>query len=118
MEKTTQVTPEQIAEWKEKHGVIHMIEVAEEFVSLDPHIMVAELDDLPTAVGYIRQPDNKVINFAMQKLPMMLEAGKVIIKNCWLGGDDRLRKEDSFLNAAALQVIELIQTRQGRLKKV
>lgn len=118
MEKTTEVTESQLAEWKEKYGEIYAVEVSEEIISLDPHVMVADLEDQPKAVAYIKKPDNKVINFAMQKLPQMLEAGKVIIKSCWLGGDERLRKDDSFLNAAALQVIELLETRQGRLKKV
>ena len=116
-ETVTEVTQAVLAEWKERFKV-YQLEVAENTISLDPHLLVAELDELPRATGYIKQPDNKVLNYAMQKLPNMQEAGKVIIKNCWLGGDERLLKDDNFLNSAALQVIELIQIRQGKLKEV
>lgn len=117
-EAITEVTQQNIDEWKSKFGKVHRLEVAESTVSLDPHLLVAELEELPRATGYIKQPDNKVLNYAMQKLPNMQEAGKVIIKNCWLGGDERLLKDDAFLNSGALQVIELIQIRQGKLKEV
>jgi len=114
----TEVTPEILTGWKAEHTRIFRLEVADETMNLDPHLLTAELDAQPRATGYIKHPDNKVLNYAMQKLPNMQEAGKVIIKNCWLGGDERLIKDDTFLNSAALQVIELIQIRQGRLKEV
>lgn len=112
------VTPEMLAQWRAEFGKVFRIEVAEETMNLDPYLLVSEIDDVSRIEGYIKQPDNKVLNFAMQKLPNMQEAGKVIIKNCWLGGDERIKTEDTFLNSAALQVIELIQIRQGRLKEV
>lgn len=117
-EAITEVTPAIIEEWKAKFGKVHMLEVAEEAIPLDPHLLIAELEEVPRATGYIKSPDNKVLNYAMQKLPNMQEAGKIIIKNCWLGGDDRLIKDDEFLNSAALQVVELIKIRQGKLKEV
>jgi hypothetical protein len=117
-EVITEVTPEILEGWKAAHGKIFVLEVAEEAMSLDPHLLTLELDEQPKLTGYIQFPDNKVLSYAMQRLPNMLEAGKVIVKNCWLGGDQRLVKEDTYLNSAALQVIELIQIRQGRLKEV
>lgn len=112
-----EVSQTQIDEWVKAHGDVIIIEVSEEETELDPYKVEADLDDQKLVVGYLKPPDDKVMNFALQKLPMFLEAGKVIVKNCWLGGDERLINEPDFLNGAAMQAAQLIKIRQGRLKK-
>lgn len=112
-----EVSQTQIDEWVKTHGDVIVIEVSEEETELDPYKVEADLDDQKLVIGYLKPADDKVMNFALQKLPMFLEAGKVIVKNCWLGGDERLINEPDFLNGAAMQAAQLIKIRQGRLKK-
>lgn len=112
-----EVSQVQIDEWEKTHGDVITVEVPEEESEFDPYKIEADLDDQKLVVGYLKPPDDKVMNFALQKLPMFLEAGKVIMKNCWLGGDERLVNDPDFLNSAAMQAAQLIKIRQGRLKK-
>lgn len=121
MANQSTVTEQQIAEWKEKYGDgnVMKLEVAESFVKFDPHMMPDEDDEMsgPVAVAYIYKPTDKQLSFAMSKMPAFLEAGKTIVKNCFLGGDERIKTDTSMLNAAALQCVELIEIRQAKLKK-
>lgn len=112
-----EVSQAQIDEWEKIYGDVIVVEVAEVESELDPYKVDADLDEQKLVVGYLKPADDKVMNFALQKLPMFLEAGKVIVKNCWLGGDERLITEPDFLNGAAMQAAQLIKIRQGRLKK-
>lgn len=112
-----EVSQTQIDEWEKLYGDVIIVEVAEVESELDPYKVEADLDEQNLVVGYLKPPDDKIMNFALQKLPMFLEAGKVIMKNCWLGGDERLINEPDFLNGAAMQAAQLIKIRQGRLKK-
>ena len=111
------VSQTQIDDWEKLHGEVIILEIAEQETELDPYKVEADLDEQNLVVGYLKPPDDKVMNFALQKLPMFLEAGKVIVKNCWLGGDERLINQTDFLNGAAMQAAQLIKIRQGRLKK-
>lgn len=112
-------TPEQIAEWKVKHGAVYTIEVAIEPENYEPNTIAADLDELPRLTGYLKKPDRKCMNFAMVTLPKnMIAAGKAVIKDCWLGGDEKLLTDDAYFSAAAFQAIELIEIYQARLKKL
>jgi hypothetical protein len=114
----TEITPEVIAKWKEEHGQVYKLEVAKDATPLDPYILADEIDEAPKYVGYIKVPPVKILNFAMQKLPMFQEAGRVIISNCWLGGDEELKTPGPVLNAASMQVVEMLKVHQARLKEV
>ena len=116
---TSEITPEIILEWKKEFGKVHKIEVADKSVKYDPYMVPAE-DDAPiegALVGYLSKPTDKQLGFAMSKLPAVLEAGKVILKNCWLGGDDIIKTDTALLSAAALQCVELLEVRQAQLKE-
>lgn len=115
---TDEVSQEQIDAWTKQYGEVIVIEVSEVETEFDPYMVEADLESRALVKGYLSRPDNKVLNFALQKMPMFLDAGKVIMKNCWLGGDRRLIENDEFLNGAAMQAAQLVKIRQGRLKKI
>jgi hypothetical protein len=105
---------------KEKHGEIYKVAVADEVVKHDPYMVPStdeeELDN--AVVVYIRKPTSKEINFAMSKMPQMIEAGKVILKTCFVAGDRRVLDDPSMFTAGALSCIELLEIRQSQLKKL
>lgn len=117
---TAEVTPDVIEEWKKEFGEVRELRVADRSVKYDPYMVPTDEDDEIEAalVGYIRKPTDKELGFAMSKLPAVLEAGKVIVKNCWLGGDDKIKTDGPALSAAALQCVELLEVRQAQLKKL
>ena len=114
-----QITLEQIADWKAKYGAVHIIEVAPAAKKYDKYLLPEEADEaIPDAVvGYLKHPDNRILSFALGKLPNFIDAGIAIVRNCWLGGDRRILDDPALLNSAGLQASELIETHQARLKK-
>ncbi len=93
-------TAEQIAKWKKQHG----------------EIFAYEADDLAC---YLRRPDRQVVELASvrgQNSPFKFT--EVILANCWLGGNEQLRSEDSYFMGLSQKVSELVEIKTGELKKV
>lgn len=114
-----QVTDEQIAAWKEEHGEVHEIMVAVELSKFDPQILQDD-DDVERGAhisGFIRTPSDRTMGFASQNMHRPLEAGSIILKNSWLGGDARMLNEKAFLVPAAEQCLVFLEVRQAKLKK-
>lgn len=72
-------TPEQLAAWKEQYGEIKAIEVT-----------VAEGD---VATAYLKPADRNVVAYGLTKSmkSQIVEAGEFVLKNCYIGGDERLK---------------------------
>ncbi|TKT89473.1 hypothetical protein [Dyadobacter frigoris] len=119
-ENITDVTPEIIEGWKKQYGEVFALEVAVDPEKYEPGTVTKDLDDdIPKITGYLRKPDRKVMNYAVVTLPKSISgAGKAVVKDCWLGGDERLLTDEAYNLAAALQAIELVDFYQSRLKKV
>lgn len=118
-EKILEPTKEQIDAWKLQYGGVTVIEVAEAPDVFDPTTMSKDLDELPKMKGYLKKPDRKINNFALAMLGRnMIGAGKAILKDCWLGGDERILNDETYSTAAAIQAIELVEVFQTRLKKL
>ena len=105
---------------RKEHGELHKVVVASASQKYDPYAVpddsLEETEE--TTFGVIRKPTDKELSFAMTKLPSILDAGKVIVKNCWIGGDERILNETAMLNAAAMQCVELIEVRKSKLVKL
>lgn len=116
----TIITPELLDGWIAQHGEVHELSVADSVEAFDPYkVPTADDEVLEHAVrGYLRKPNDRELSYAMSKLPAMIEAGKVLVKNCWLGGNDRILDEPALLTAAALQAMPLLEVRQAQLKKL
>ena len=115
---TGEITPEIIEQWMDEYDEVHMLSVANTSIKYDPHAVIDDDADIDGWVCYIRKPNDKEMNFAMSKLPAMLDAGKVIVKSCWLGGDEEIKTNVPAFNAAAMQALEFLEVRQAKLKKL
>ena len=121
MEPKLKLDQAQIDEWKKSHGEIHRIEVSETPEKFDPYKVPDDDDtaEIPNAVvGYLRRPNDRELNFAQSKMPNFTDAGKVILKACWLGGDERILNDPKLFRSAALQCLELLEVQRTRLKKL
>ncbi len=83
----------QIEEWKEKHGTVYQLESGGK-------------------VGFIFDPSTKLSVMKMVVSSFMKgrrsTATESILNNCWLGGDEELKKEEVYRNALDEQIDELI----------
>lgn len=95
-----QAAPEQIAEWKEKHGEVFSIKV-------DGHIC------------YLRKPTRKAISYAsMAGKSDPLKFNETLLRECWLGGSEAIRKDDDKFLAAGGVLDRIVEVKQAELEKL
>ncbi|MCM1035538.1 MAG: hypothetical protein NC038_05520 [Paludibacter sp.] len=100
-----EVTKEQIAEWKAKYGQVSRITVK------DP-----ENGD---KVCYLKLPSRKALGYATQAAkdnPMKFN--EVILQDCWLGGDDEIKTNDTLFLSVSSKIAELIEVKEAELEKL
>ena len=95
-----QATPEQIAEWKEKHGEIFAIKV-------DGHVC------------YLHKPSRKTISYAsVAGKTDPLKFNETILRQCWLGGSEAIRTDDDKFMSAGGVLDQLIEVKEAELEKL
>lgn len=98
MAKSTYPTAEQIAAWKAEHGCFEF-----------------EIDEYKC---WFRRPSLKVMKAAFISMAKSEIAGKeTLISNCWLAGDEQLRKEDDYFLALADSIFEIFEAADYEIKK-
>ena len=129
-ENITAPTPEQIEKWKKDYGKVHVLEIPEKHVTADGERFddeneatdhAAELKDKTVTAelvtAYLKTPSRKVISMATSlggKDP--IKFGEIILKNCWLGGDERIQTDDDLFLAANGVLGDLIKIKSATLK--
>lgn len=95
-----QATAEQIKEWKEAHGNIFTIKT-------DGHIC------------YLRKPSRKAISYAsVAGKTDPLKFNETLLRECWLGGSEEIRKNDDLFMAASGVLDQLIEIKAAELEKL
>jgi hypothetical protein len=100
MKKATTATPEQIEEWKKKHGSIFELTVEDKSC-------------------LVRKPTLKELSAASavgQKDPFAFN--RVILTNCWLAGDEEIKTNDDYFLAASGQLGAVIEVKEAAIKKL
>jgi hypothetical protein len=95
-----QVTNEQISMWKNLHG----------------EVFEARIED---SVGYLKKPDRatiKAMAACAQSDP--IRSSEILLENCWLGGDERIKTDDSKFLAVVGQLSQLVEIKSAELKKL
>lgn len=112
-------TAEQIEQWKKEYGEIYTIEVAEEAEKYENDRLPVDFDEMPKIMGYLKKPDRMIMNYALTNMSRnIMNAGKNVLKSCWIGGDIRMLNDENYLATAALQAIDLVDVYQSSLKKL
>ena len=94
------VTKEQIESWKKRHGDVFEVNV-----------------DGRTA--YLRKPDRKVLGAASvlgKDDPM--KYNEILLENCWLGGDEDIKTDDSLFLGVSSVLAEIIEIKKAEIKKI
>lgn len=98
------LTPEQIEQLKKKHRKVVRVDI---------------VDGEETHVGYFKRPDFATIK-AVTKLSKTdeVEAGRVLFKNCWLGGSEWLEQDAVLFMKVQEQLGKMLNSCMGSLKNL
>lgn len=95
-----EVTKEQIQEWKKKHGKVFKI-------SCDGKVC------------YLKPPSRKTLGYAsVAGKDDPLKFNEVILRDCWLGGDEEIRTDDVLFLSVSSQLANIIQTKEAELEEL
>lgn len=99
-----------IEQWKKEHKVTELQQI---YVYTTP-------EKTEVAVGFLKTADRIVVGRAMSLYSAgeQLEANDLVLSNCWVGGDERLLKQDNLRIAASVQAGACIEILEGGTKKV
>lgn len=93
-------TKEQISEWKEKHGDVFSIKV----------------DD---KVCYLKKPSRKTLGYAsMAGRENPMKFNETLLNDCWLGGDEEIKVDDTLFLSVSAILAKLIETKEAELEKL
>ncbi|MCL1942803.1 MAG: hypothetical protein FWF54_04555 [Candidatus Azobacteroides sp.] len=91
---------EQIAEWKAMYGDVYLISV-------------------DGKEAYLKQPSRKIIGYAsVAGKNNPIKFNEVILNDCWLGGDEEIKTNDTLFLSVSSQLAELIQIKEAELVKL
>lgn len=92
-------TPEQIEAWKKQHGDVFLIEV-------------------DGSVCYLKKPDRKTMKYVASAGNDPIRGNEILLENCWLSGDERIKTEDSLFFGVSSQLAEIIDVKKADIKKL
>lgn len=94
------VIQEQIESWKKKWGDVFCVVVGDK-------------------VAYLKRPDRKTLGAAAvvgKNDPM--KYNEILLKNCWLDGDEEIKTDDALFLGVSAKLGELIDIKEAELKKL
>jgi hypothetical protein len=95
-----QATKEQIQEWKTKHGYVFCIEVDGKGC-------------------YLRVPTRAELGFAAESAKTNpLNFNEVILRECWLDGDEEIKTDDNLFLSVSGKLSEMIEIKEAQIKKL
>lgn len=100
MEIKGKATEEQIQEWKRKHGEVYEVVVGD-------------------SACYLHNPDRATLKaVAAVGMSDPIRSNEVLLENCWLGGDESVKTDDSKFMGVSPVLAEIIQVKEATLKKL
>jgi hypothetical protein len=101
MENLKTEPQDQIDAWKKKYG----------------EIFVISFEDGREV--FLKKPDRKVLSLAMSKMQTNpLGFAETILNQCFIGGDQEVKTDDSYFFGAASQLEGLMEVKTAELKKL
>ncbi len=91
---------QQIAEWKAKHGRVFRIQV-EDYAC------------------YLKTPSRKTLGYAaVAGKENPLKFNEVVLRDCWLAGDEDIRADDSLFLSVAPKLSDIIEVKEAELEEL
>lgn len=100
-----EASKEQIEEWKKKHGEMYRLSIVD--------------SEENAHVCYLKKPSRKSIGYAsVGSKSNPIKFNEILLKECFVGGDEEIMKDDDLFLSAGGQLAELIQIREAELVKL
>lgn len=97
---TTELTPDQIEEFKKEYGDIYLIQVEDKKC-------------------YLHKPSRQILDAANASSGKRSSAfNETLLKNCWIAGDKDIVNDDDYFLGASSQLGDIITFKQAELKKL
>lgn len=94
-----QATEEQISKWKKEFGNVWEVVIGE-------------------SVCYLKKASRLTLRAALTFLDKdRIKYMEIIVDNCWLGGDENIKKEDDSFYGLMAVVPELVEAKDAEIKK-
>jgi hypothetical protein len=94
------MTKQEISALKEQHSVVYEIEIEGK-------------------KGYFKKPTRKTLMYASSMLNSNpLRFNEILMKECWLGGDECIINDDDYFLAVSGKLGEIIEVKNAELKKI
>jgi hypothetical protein len=90
-------TPAQIKAWKAQYGANSISKIS-----------------IDGKACYMRKPDRNIIEMLSKATSRQ---GEILVDNCWLGGDEEMRKDDEMFFALVEKTNNLIQKKVAEVEK-
>lgn len=104
-----EVSDEELTALKSKYGTVYTLSV----LYLDE-----KTGEEVELIGYLKRPERYLMGMAVSKMDTNpIIAKEMIIEKCWIGGDERIRKDDDAFYSATIAIESLFSARMGELKK-
>jgi hypothetical protein len=101
-----QATPEQIKEWKEKHGEVYSLKTEAD-------------DNGERHVCYVKVPNRKVLGAAGEtSRNNPIKYSEIVLRQCWLGGSEAIKERDELFLSVSNKMADLIQVGEAELEKL
>jgi hypothetical protein len=98
-------TEEEIAGWKAKFGKVFKLSVSR--------------NETEVYDAYLKNPDRKVLGAATATGGNdQIKTNEIILKNCWLAGDEEIKTADDLFLGASAQLGKIINIAQGELQEL
>lgn len=95
-----EITQKQIDAWKAEHGEIFMLSVGDK-------------------KAYLKKPTRKTLSYAgIAGQKDHLAFNEVILKQCWLGGDEEIQTDDGLFLSASRVLETIIEIKEAELVKL
>ncbi|TAN18829.1 MAG: hypothetical protein EPN37_04515 [Chitinophagaceae bacterium] len=97
-----EITEQQIAEWKQRYARVF-------------HLQVGDKE------CYLKMPDRTILGFATKVSSEdgnPLKFNEVLLQNCWLAGDEEIKKDDSYFFGASSKLDKLLAFKEADLKEL
>lgn len=119
VDDTTQVvfgkaTDLQVEAWKKMFGDVYEIQVADHFC----YVKAFDRTTMKYALSQLKMKVNTETKEVQMDMEKMLEIGEIGLQNCWIGGSEEIKTKDRLWVAAAMQVGELFELAETKLKKL
>jgi len=111
---TGQATDEQIAAWKKIHGDVYSIEVEEHIC----YVKGFTREAMKYALSQLKVRIDTSTNSAEMDVEKMLAIGEVGLQNCFIGGSEAIKTNDRLWLSACMQMGELFEVAEAKIKKL